>query len=85
MMQSYMGNQDRHFARGSAAGGGAHVAMDLLTGNSATIPSFGKLLKSDPADYTIDNAGVISVNGTHPTAAPDAASIQVTPRTRTYG
>jgi hypothetical protein len=40
--------------------------MDLLTGNSATIPSFGKLLKSVPADYTIDNAGVISVNGTNP-------------------
>jgi prepilin-type N-terminal cleavage/methylation domain-containing protein len=50
----------------AAAGGGAHVAMDLLTGNAATVPSFGTLLKSVPADYTVDNAGVISVNGTNP-------------------
>jgi len=50
----------------AAAGGGAHVAMDLLDGNAATVPSFGTLMKSVPADYTIDDAGNISVNGTNP-------------------
>ena len=28
----------------AAAGGGAHTAMDLLTGNAATAPPFGTLL-----------------------------------------
>ena len=50
----------------AAAGGGSHVAMDLLDGNAATVPSFGTVLKAAPADYTVDNAGVISVNGTNP-------------------
>ena len=54
----------------AAAGGGAHVALDLLDGNAATVPSFGTLLKSVPADYTIDNAGTISVNGTNPNGCP---------------
>ena len=50
----------------AAAGGGSHVAMDLLTGNAATVPSFGTLLKSVPDDYTVDDSGNISVNGTNP-------------------
>ena len=50
----------------AAAGGGSHVALDLLDGNAATVPSFGTILKSVPVDYTIDNAGNISVNGTNP-------------------
>ena len=50
----------------AAAGGGSHTAMDLLDGNAATSPPFGTLLKSVPADYTVDNAGNISVNGTNP-------------------
>ena len=46
----------------AAAGGGSHVAMDLLTGNAATTPSFGTLLKSVPVNYTIDDTGVISAD-----------------------
>jgi prepilin-type N-terminal cleavage/methylation domain-containing protein len=51
-----------------AAGGGAHKAMDLLTGNAATAPPFGTLLKTVPVNYDIDNSGVIS-----PTVAGTAA------------
>ena len=50
----------------AAAGGGSHTALDLLDGNAATTPSFGTILKSVPADYTINDTGVISVNGTNP-------------------
>jgi prepilin-type N-terminal cleavage/methylation domain-containing protein len=44
----------------TAAGGGSHKAMDLLTGNAATVPSFGTLLKKVPANYDIDNSGNIT-------------------------
>jgi prepilin-type N-terminal cleavage/methylation domain-containing protein len=44
----------------AAAGGGAHTAMDLLDGQAATTPTFGTLLKSVPANYTIDNSGNIT-------------------------
>jgi prepilin-type N-terminal cleavage/methylation domain-containing protein len=44
----------------AAAGGGSHVAMDLLVGAGATVPSFGTLLKAVPANYTIDNSGNIT-------------------------
>ena len=40
----------------AAAGGGSHTAMDLLTGNAATTPTFGTLLKTVPANYTIDDS-----------------------------
>jgi prepilin-type N-terminal cleavage/methylation domain-containing protein len=50
----------------AAAGGGSHVAMDLLTGNATTTPSFGVLLKSVPLDYTVNDSGVVSVNGSNP-------------------
>jgi general secretion pathway protein G len=53
----------------TAAGGGSHKAMDLLTGNAATTPTFGTLLKSVPVLYDIDNAGGIT-----PTAAGTAAT-----------
>ena len=52
----------------AAAGGGAHKAMDLLTGNAATAPPFGTILKTVPVNYDIDNSGVVS-----PTAAGTAA------------
>ena len=52
----------------AAAGGGAHKAMDLLTGNAATAPPFGTLLKTVPVNYDVDNSGVVS-----PTAAGTAA------------
>ena len=41
----------------AAAGGGAHVAMDLLTGAAATVPSFGTLLKSVPPTTRSTTAG----------------------------
>jgi prepilin-type N-terminal cleavage/methylation domain-containing protein len=53
----------------AAAGGGSHKAMDLLTGNAASTPAFGTLLKTVPVLYDIDNAGNIS-----PTTAGTAAS-----------
>jgi len=51
-----------------ADGPGAIKAMDYLTGsNSAVVPAgVGVLLKSVPADYTVDDSGTISVNGTNP-------------------
>jgi prepilin-type N-terminal cleavage/methylation domain-containing protein len=52
----------------AAAGGGSHAAMDLLTGNAATTPPFGTLLKTVPVLYTIDDSGNLS-----PTAAGTAA------------
>ena len=54
----------------AAAGGGAHVALDLLDGNAATVPSFGTLMKNVPADYTIDNSGNVVLNGTNPNGCP---------------
>ncbi len=52
----------------TAAGGGSHHAIDLLDGAAATVPASGTLLKSAPADYTIDDSGTgaISVNGSNP-------------------
>ena len=52
----------------AAAGGGSHHAIDLLDGNAATVPSFGTLLKSQPLDYTVDDAGsgTISLTGANP-------------------
>jgi prepilin-type N-terminal cleavage/methylation domain-containing protein len=50
----------------TAAGGGSHTAMDLLDGNAATSPPFGTILKTVPADYTVDNSGNISVNAANP-------------------
>lgn len=44
----------------AAAGGGSHKAMDLLDGNAATSPPFGKILKSVPANYDVDNSGTIT-------------------------
>jgi prepilin-type N-terminal cleavage/methylation domain-containing protein len=52
----------------TAAGGGSHIAMDLLTGNATTTPAPGTLLKTVPTLYGIDNAGVVS-----PTAAGTTA------------
>jgi prepilin-type N-terminal cleavage/methylation domain-containing protein len=51
-----------------ASGGAGHVALDLLDGGVAAPAGVGTLLKSVPADYTIDaaGAGTISVNGTNP-------------------
>jgi prepilin-type N-terminal cleavage/methylation domain-containing protein len=60
--KAYVGS----YPTAAAAGGGAHVALDLLTGNATTVPTFGTLLKTVPADYTVDNAGVISVNVANP-------------------
>ena len=52
----------------AAAGGGSHHALDLLDGAAATSPPFGTLLKSVPADYTVDDTGngTISVNAANP-------------------
>lgn len=58
-LESYKANTGV-YPTAAAAGGGAHKAMDLLTGNAATTPSFGTLLKSVPADYDIDNSGNIT-------------------------
>ena len=44
----------------AAAGGGSHVAMDLLDGQAASAPPFGTLLKSVPANYTVDDSGTIT-------------------------
>jgi prepilin-type N-terminal cleavage/methylation domain-containing protein len=44
----------------AAAGGGAHKAMDLLTGNATTTPAVGTLLKKVPSNYDIDNTGTVS-------------------------
>jgi prepilin-type N-terminal cleavage/methylation domain-containing protein len=52
----------------TAAGGGAHKAMDLLTGNATTTPTFGTILKTVPVNYDIDNAG-----GVTPTVAGTTA------------
>jgi prepilin-type N-terminal cleavage/methylation domain-containing protein len=52
----------------AAAGGGSHTAMDLLTGNAATAPASGTLLKTVPVNYTVDNSGNLT-----PTAAGTAA------------
>jgi prepilin-type N-terminal cleavage/methylation domain-containing protein len=51
-----------------AAAGAGHVALDLLDGVVAAPAGVGTLLKSVPADYTIDaaGAGTISVNGANP-------------------
>jgi prepilin-type N-terminal cleavage/methylation domain-containing protein len=46
----------------AAAGGGSHKAMDLLTGNAATAPPFGTLLKSVPVHYTVDDSGNLTPN-----------------------
>ena len=53
----------------AAAGGGSHKAMDLLTGNAATAPPFGTLLKTVPTLYSVDDSGNLS-----PTAAGTAAA-----------
>jgi prepilin-type N-terminal cleavage/methylation domain-containing protein len=44
------------------AAAGGHTAMDFLTGNGGATPpaTVGVLLKSVPADYTINNTGTIS-------------------------
>jgi prepilin-type N-terminal cleavage/methylation domain-containing protein len=44
------------------AAAGGHTAMDFLTGNGGATPpaSVGVLLKSIPADYTINNTGTIT-------------------------
>ena len=48
------------------AASGGHAALDFLDGANAAPAGVGTLLKSVPADYTIDSAGNISVNGTNP-------------------
>ena len=58
-LESYKANTGT-YPTAAAAGGGAHRAMDLLTGNAATTPAFGNLLKTVPADYDIDNSGNIT-------------------------
>jgi len=58
-LESYKANTGT-YPTAAAAGGGAHKAMDLLTGNAATTPAFGNLLKTVPADYDIDNSGNIT-------------------------
>ena len=58
-LESYK-SQTGTYPTATAASGGSHTAMDLLTGNAATTPAFGTLLKAVPADYTIDNSGNIT-------------------------
>ena len=58
-LESYKANTGT-YPTAAAAGGGAHKAMDLLTGNAATTPAFGNLLKTVPANYDIDNSGNIT-------------------------
>jgi len=62
-LESYKANTGV-YPTATAAGGGAHKAMDLLTGNATTTPSFGTLLKKVPANYDIDNSGnVTAISG----------------------
>jgi general secretion pathway protein G len=66
-LESYKANTGV-YPTAAAAGGGSHTAMDLLSGNAATTPAFGTLLKSVPALYAIDDSGNVS-----PTTAGTAA------------
>lgn len=58
-LESYK-SQTGTYPTAVAAGGGSHTTMDLLTGHAATTPATGTLLKTVPADYTIDNSGNIT-------------------------
>jgi general secretion pathway protein G len=64
-LESYK-SQTGAYPTATAAGGGSHTAMDLLTGNAASAPATGKLLKAVPADYTIDNSGNITAIASNP-------------------
>jgi prepilin-type N-terminal cleavage/methylation domain-containing protein len=44
----------------AGAGGVGHTAMDLLDGVTAAPANVGTLLKSVPADYKVDDLGVVT-------------------------